>query len=104
MSYPKKDYPKRVYGLVQEGLGYSLCTFEVNDEKRLRFVEKDPPELLMIVSRRLGMKCTNDVLHGYNSFDIDSICFDDININEEKEENEKPKTKNRKPRKSEKEL
>ena len=104
MSYPKKDYPKRVYGLVQEGLGYSLCTFDVNDEKRLRFVEKEPPELLMIVSKRLASRCTNDVLHGRNSFDIDDISFDDININEEKEENENEKPKRRKPRKSEKEL
>ena len=103
MGYPKKDYPKRVYGLVQEGLGYSLCTFDVNDEKRLRFVEKEPPELLMLVSKRLASRCTNDVLNGKNSFDIDDICFDDININEEKEDgNEKPKR--RKPRKSEKEL
>lgn len=103
MSYPKKDYPRRVYGLIQEGLGYSLCTFEVNDEKRLRFVEKEPPELLMIVSKRLASRCTNDVLHGRNSFDIDEICFDDIKINEE-EENGKEKPKRRKNRNSEKEL
>lgn len=102
MSYPKKDYPRRVYGLIQEGLGYSLCTFEVNDEKRLRFVEKDPPELLMIVSKRLASRCTNDVLHGRNSFDLDEI-FDDININEEKEDG-KEKPKRRKNRNSEKEL
>lgn len=103
MSYPKKDYPKRVYGLVREGLGYSLCTFEVNDEKRLRFVEKEPPELLMIVSKRLASRCTNDVLHGRNSFDIDDISFDEININEEKEDG-KEKPKRRKNRNSEKEL
>lgn len=72
MAYPKAIYPKRVYGLIKEGLGYSLCSFEVNDQRRIKYIEKEPPELLLIVSKRLSMKAENDVLNGDN-FDNDYI-------------------------------
>lgn len=48
MAYPKKDYPQRVYGLIKTDKGFSVCEFSVNEEKRIRLVEKTPPDLLWI--------------------------------------------------------
>ena len=48
MANPKKEFPSYVVGLVKTEEGFSVCEFAVNEEKRIRYIDKKPADLLYI--------------------------------------------------------
>lgn len=48
MANPKKEFPDYVVGILKTENGYSVCEFVVNSEKRIRFIEQLPADLLYI--------------------------------------------------------
>lgn len=46
MANPKKEFPNYVIGLLKSAGGFSVCEFSVNDEKRIKYIDKKEPELL----------------------------------------------------------
>lgn len=48
MANPKKEFPSYVVGLIKTEEGFSVCEFSVNDEKRIKYIDKKPADLLYI--------------------------------------------------------
>lgn len=48
MANPKKEFPSYVVGLLKTADGFSVCEFAVNDERRIRYIDKRPADLLYI--------------------------------------------------------
>ena len=36
MAYPKKEYPGILFGIIKSDKGFSLCSYLLNDEKRVK--------------------------------------------------------------------
>ena len=56
MAYPKKEYPKILFGIIKSEKGFSLCSYLLNEEKRVKLIEQEIPEVLFIVLERLKLK------------------------------------------------
>lgn len=56
MAYPKKDFPNFVVGIIRTDKGYSVCEFLVNEERRIKFIDKLPPDMLFIALDRARKK------------------------------------------------
>lgn len=61
MANQKKQYPKNLYGIIREENGYSFCKYVLNDEKRIKLVEMDAPEVLYLVLGKLKLKAYFDL-------------------------------------------
>ena len=56
MAYPKKEYPGILFGIIKSDKGFSLCSYLLNEEKRVKLIEQEIPEVLFIVLERLKLK------------------------------------------------
>lgn len=56
MAYPKKEFPNFVIGLLRTDKGYSVCEFLVNEERRIKFIDVLPPDMLSIALERARRK------------------------------------------------
>lgn len=48
MVNPKKEFPNYVIGILKTEGGYSICEFLVNDEKRIKYIDRLPADMLYI--------------------------------------------------------
>lgn len=61
MANQKKQYPKDLYGIIKEEKGYVFCHYVLNDEKRIKLIEMDTPEVLYLVLGKLKLKAYYDL-------------------------------------------
>lgn len=46
MVNPRKEFPSYVVGILKTEEGYSVCEFLVNDEKRIKYIDRLPADML----------------------------------------------------------
>ena len=62
MANIKKQYPRILYGVIKEDeRSYSLCQYVLNEEKRIKLIQKDPPEVLYLVLNKLQSQAYLDL-------------------------------------------
>lgn len=61
MANIRKQYPRNVYGIIREEEGFCLCHYILNDEKRIKLIQKDPPEVLYLVLNKLQSQAYLDL-------------------------------------------
>ena len=66
MANPRKEFPSYVVGLIKTEEGFSVCEFAVNEEKRIRYIEKLPADLLYIALERARQML---VKHAWGDYD-----------------------------------
>lgn len=66
MANPKKEFPSNVVGLVKTEEGFSVCEFAVNEEKRIRYIDKKPADLLYIALEQARQML---VKHAWGDYD-----------------------------------
>lgn len=66
MANPKKEFPSYVVGLVKTEEGFSVCEFAVNEEKRIRYIDKKPADLLYIALEQARQML---VKHAWGDYD-----------------------------------